>query len=148
MQPIAMTSIRLVDWETIIKDGNSKLTVVDLWASWCVSCIEGFPDIVALHERYNKRGVRFLSLNLDQQDDTRAIRWSNDFLNEINARFEHYHLKENMLAAFEQLDLIGIPVVLFYDDKGIEILRLSGDDPNNQFEKADIELAIRRFIES
>jgi thiol-disulfide isomerase/thioredoxin len=120
--------------------------VVDLWASWCVSCIERFPEMVELAERYGDRPVRFLTLNLDDPQDAAGIEWSNDFLERIGAEFSNYHLAENLNWSFERLDLLAIPVVLIYDGTGRERFRLTNDDPNNQFDEQDVEEALRSLL--
>ncbi|RZW13438.1 MAG: TlpA family protein disulfide reductase, partial [Desulfobulbaceae bacterium] len=123
-----------------------RITVVDVWASWCPPCIERFPHMVALHHEYDERGVDFISLNLDEKGDTESLQWANDFLRKTNAVFPNYHMDENMMAAFERLDLLGLPVVLIYNPDGSEAYRLTGDDPNNQFDDRDVEDAVLTLL--
>ena len=103
--------------------------------------------MVRLAKKYQGNNVSFASLNLDQSDDKLAIQRSNDFLQQMNADFAHYHLTENMLEAFAQLDLLGIPAVIFYDDRGQELLRLTGDDPTNQYNTGDVEKTILSLLQ-
>ena len=129
-------------WDEILDSSNGQITVVDYWASWCAPCIKRFPHMVELHHAYKDRGVRFVSLNLDEYGDEESISWANDFLARIKAVFPNYHMNENMLTAFERLDLLGLPVVRIYASDGSEQYRLSGDDPNRQFSEKDVENAI------
>ena len=129
-------------WDAVLDNGDGQITVVDYWASWCAPCIERFPHMVEMHHKYKDQGVRFLSLNLDEYDDEESIIWANDFLARIKAVFPNYHMNENMLTAFERLDLLGIPVVRIYAADGSELHRLSGDNPNKQFSEKDVENAI------
>jgi thiol-disulfide isomerase/thioredoxin len=141
-----MAVIGLDDWPTILAAQRPDIVVVDLWASWCVSCIERFPEMVAMADRHADRPVRFLTLNLDDPRDQEGIDWSNAFLDRIGADFPNYHLDENLTVSFEALDLLAIPVVLIYDGNGVERYRLTNDDPNNQFDEADIEAAVRALL--
>jgi thiol-disulfide isomerase/thioredoxin len=141
-----MEVIRYGQWEGILATQRPNIVVVDLWASWCVSCIERFPEMVAMAERYAGRDVRFLTLNLDDPQDRAGIDWANEFLQEIGADFPNYHLAENLTWSFEQLDLLAIPVVLIYDGQGRERFRLTNDDPNNQFDEQDIEEALQSLL--
>ena len=141
-----MQVISLEKWQEISQQYQGKVLVADLWASWCVSCIERFPAMVQLSEQYAGKPVQFVSLNLDAPDDAEAIDWSNRFLAEMKAQFPHYHLNENLMYSFEQLDLLGIPVVLIFDQQGTEAFRLTGDNPNLQFSEADVEKAILELI--
>ena len=141
-----MKVIRLADWPNVVAGARPDVLVVDIWASWCISCIERFPEMVTMAERYTGRGVSFLTLNLDDPKDTEGIAWANDFLARIGADFPHYHLQENLTESFEALDLLAIPVVLIYDGHGVVRYRLTNDNPNDQFDKADIEAAVQALL--
>jgi thiol-disulfide isomerase/thioredoxin len=141
-----MTVIRLADWPGVVARAQPDVLVVDIWASWCISCIERFPEMVSMAERYADQGVSFLTLNLDDPRDEEGITWSNGFLERIGADFPNYHLQENLTESFEALNLLAIPVVLIYDGEGVERYRLTNDDPNNQFDKADIEAAVQALL--
>ena len=141
-----MEVIRLADWPGVVAKAQPDVLVVDIWASWCISCIERFPEMVTMAERYSGRGVSFLTLNLDDPKDEEGISWSNEFLERIGADFPNYHLQENLTESFEALDLLAIPVVLIYDGEGVERYRLTNDNPNDQFDKADIEAAVQALL--
>lgn len=143
-----MQVISLADWDEVLARKKPSIVVVDLWASWCVSCIERFPKMVEMAHRYPPPEVRFVTLNLDDPRDQAGIDWANEFLAQIGADFEHYHLAANLTASFEALDLNAIPVVLIYDGQGSERFRLSNDDPNRQFTEEDVERAIRSLMDA
>jgi len=144
--PTAMRAVRFGQWESTLREQRGHITVVDLWASWCSPCLERFPHMVELFHRYSGRGVRFISLNFDQQGDGESLEWANRFLQRVQAVFPNYHMDENMSQAFERLDLLGLPVVLIYDADGSEAYRLTGDDPNNQFDENDVEDAVLSLL--
>ena len=144
--PQAMQVVGFDGWQQALGANRGSVVVVDLWASWCVTCIERFPAMVTMSQRYRDKGVRFLSLNLDDREDAAAIEWSQKFLRGLGAGIAHYRLDENLMQAFERLDLLGIPVVLVYDRSGAEAARLTGDDPNNQFDEDDVEQAIQGLL--
>ncbi|MFK7794781.1 MAG: TlpA family protein disulfide reductase [Gammaproteobacteria bacterium] len=123
-----------------------SIVVVDMWAMWCVSCIERFPEMVKMHERYKNDNVVFASMNLDDREDQESLSAANDFLLSMNAQFDHYRMDENLMVAFEKTNLIGIPAVLIYDSEGNERYRLTGDNPNQQFSKHDVEQAIKALL--
>ena len=141
-----MQVIKLDQWHEILAEQRPHIVVVDLWASWCVSCIERFPKMVEMAHRYRDRGVRFLTLDLDDPRDQAGIDWANDFLARIGAQSANYQLDENLKRSFEALDLMALPVVLVYDGQGAERYRLTNDDPNHQFTDADVEQAIRALL--
>jgi|GEM_PF-2047165 len=137
-----MIPISLSQWQTKLKDHTGNIVVVDMWAMWCTNCIERFPEMVKLHNKYKDENVIFVSMNLDDREDSSSIIDANHFLATMNATFTHYHMDENLMLTFNELDLLGIPAVLIYDQFGNEKFRLTGDNPNKQFTEYDVENAI------
>jgi len=142
-----MVPVGFDGWKKALAETSGNITVVDLWASWCVPCIERFPNMVALYHTYRGRGVRFISLNFDESGDTESLQWANSFLQRVGAVFPNYHMDENMTSAFDRLDLVGLPAVLIYDAGGAEAYRLTADDPNRQFRHQDVENAVLTLLQ-
>ena len=142
----ALQAVSFDGWQQALAARRGTIVVVDFWASWCTTCIERFPAMVAMSKRYREQGVQFLSLNVDDPNDAAAIAWSQQYLRGLDTGIAHYRLDENLMQAFERLDLLGIPVVRIYDKGGTEAVRLTGDDPNNQFDDDDVATAIQRLL--
>ena len=144
--PTRMQAVSFDEWDAIMENQRGNITVVDFWASWCTPCIERFPHMVEMHHEYRDKGVRFISLNLDEQGDTESIDWCNLFLATTKAVFANYHMDENMSEAFERLDLLSLPAVRIYATDGAEAYRLSGDNPYKQFTEKDVEQAVLELL--
>lgn len=141
-----MKPIDYQQWIHKLESHLPSIVVVDMWAMWCVSCIERFPEMVKMHARYKNDNIVFASMNLDDRDDPESLSAANDFLRSMNAQFDHYRMDENLMVAFEKTNLIGIPAVLIYDREGKERYRLTGDNPNQQFSEDDVEQAIINLL--
>ena len=141
-----MQAITHAEWEQQLKNYQPNIVVVEMWAMWCTNCIERFPEMVKLHQQYKDKDIAFVSMNLDDREDIDSLQAADQFLNQVNATFDHYHMNENLMQTFEQLNLIGIPAVFIYDQQGNEYIRLTGDDPNNQFTEEDVEQAILALL--
>lgn len=48
---------------------TKKLTLIDLWASWCVPCIETHSLLKTLHTKYSKSGLDIVGISLDNSPD-------------------------------------------------------------------------------
>jgi thiol-disulfide isomerase/thioredoxin len=46
---------------------RGKVLVIDLWADWCPVCREAAPMVVRVQERFEPRGVEFISLTLSER---------------------------------------------------------------------------------
>lgn len=66
----ALTNVTDLDGKPIdIESLRGKILVIDLWATWCIPCLQSFPYIQKVYDRYkdNERVV-FLILNTGSQN--------------------------------------------------------------------------------
>lgn len=45
---------------------QGKVVLVDFWASWCVPCKSSFPWMNAMQQRYGKKGLAIVAINVDK----------------------------------------------------------------------------------
>jgi thiol-disulfide isomerase/thioredoxin len=55
-----------------IADLKGKVVVVDVWATWCGTCIYNIPKIVALRNKYSDQLVEIIGLNVDSDGWAKA----------------------------------------------------------------------------
>ncbi|MEZ5332584.1 MAG: TlpA disulfide reductase family protein [Thermoanaerobaculia bacterium] len=134
------------EWSQVLASHEGDLVVVDFWATWCLPCLERFPKMVELSERYADRGVTFIAFSLDDRDDPGAMAMAGSFARKQGGRIEHYVTTEPIPDAFDQLDLLGIPAVKIYARDGTLATALDADDPNHQFTDEDVEEAIEELL--
>lgn len=133
-------------WQNTIASFKGKVLVVDMWATWCISCIERFPYMVEMNKEYQGKGIEFVSLLLEDPEEPEAIKKAKDFLIKQKAGFKHYFMNENLMLSFDKLDLLGIPAVFIYGTDGQLFQRLTGDNPNKQFTENDIKETLEGLI--
>jgi thiol-disulfide isomerase/thioredoxin len=54
------------------------VTVVNVWASWCVPCREEAPDFAEASQKYESKGVQFVGINFED-DSAAAIAYNAQF---------------------------------------------------------------------
>ena len=48
---------------------RGKIIVIDVWATWCSSCLAKMPDFIALRDRYAGRDdIVFITVSIDRKD--------------------------------------------------------------------------------
>ena len=55
---------------------SNKLTVLNLWATWCVPCVEEIPDLNAIKNNFKDDSLNFISLSVDT-DSVRLVKFLN-----------------------------------------------------------------------
>ncbi|MFN3649165.1 MAG: TlpA disulfide reductase family protein [Armatimonadota bacterium] len=48
---------------------KGKAVLLNLWATWCPPCVEEFPALVKLHEKYRDQGLMIIAASVDEPQD-------------------------------------------------------------------------------
>jgi thiol-disulfide isomerase/thioredoxin len=49
----------------VVRRPGARAVVVNVWATWCVPCVEEFPYLVRLHREHGGQGVRLVLVSAD-----------------------------------------------------------------------------------
>jgi thiol-disulfide isomerase/thioredoxin len=91
---------------------GSKLTVLNLWATWCTPCRDEMPALDQIRQRYHGRGVEVVGLSVDESLAT------------VRAYLAQHRLNYPMLWATPHKtvpalgELEGLPTTLLLDARG------------------------------
>lgn len=64
-EPVTLESIDLEGVAKLAKNETDKLTVVNLWATWCGPCVTELPELVTMNRMYRSRKFRLVTISLD-----------------------------------------------------------------------------------
>ena len=53
---------------------GGRVTVINLWATWCGPCREEFPDLLRLEQAYRPQGLRLVLVSTDFDDQLPAVK--------------------------------------------------------------------------
>lgn len=51
-----------------LRDFRGKYLYIDLWATWCMPCINEMPALKTIQDKYRGKNIAFLSISIDKQD--------------------------------------------------------------------------------
>ncbi len=127
-------------------DKAHKYTLVDVWSTTCGPCMENFPHLVAMSQKYAPQGLRTISLSLDDASDQKAVAEARKFLREKKATFLNVLLDEDFGVGFDKLDINTIPAVFVFDRDGKQVKKYTMDDPNHQFTYDQVEKDVAAML--
>ena len=110
---------------------EGKVTVLNIWATWCGPCVQEMPDIVTFYHEMDRDAVAFVSVSLDAESDiTKAI---SKFQRAHKVPFPIYVLNETnpegLKKALRGTFRGGIPTTFFYDRTGKLVKMVEGAIP-------------------
>ncbi|RYU91888.1 redoxin domain-containing protein [Mucilaginibacter terrigena] len=64
-EPVSLNTIDAEGITKLVKNGSGKLRLINLWATWCVPCVQEFPELVTINHMYRDRGLEFVTISAD-----------------------------------------------------------------------------------
>jgi len=75
-EPVSLDTVNLAGIANLIHNNTKKLRLINLWATWCVPCVEEFPELVTLNRMYRDRGFELVSISTDDSSaKTKALKF-------------------------------------------------------------------------
>jgi thiol-disulfide isomerase/thioredoxin len=121
-----------------LDDYRGSVTLVNIWATWCVPCREEMPQLNALQAELGGPKFEVVAINIDKGGAEKA----KTFLEETGAKDLAFYADPTG-KLFARLKAVGMPTTLLLNSQGEEMGRLVGPaDWASPEAKALIEAAI------
>jgi thiol-disulfide isomerase/thioredoxin len=109
-----------------LSDFRGRVTLINLWATWCVPCRKEMPALDALEGKLGGPDFSVLAINLDTGDRTKPQK----FLGDIGVKHLAYY-EDPSTDVFQDLKrygraIIGLPATVLVDRDGCELGVLPG----------------------
>lgn len=101
-----------ITFKKILKRHAGKVTVIEIWASWCGDCVKAMPQLKDL--QVNNLNVDYVFISMDKATD----KWKAG-IEKHELKGDHYWAKDGMKGEFgKSIDLDWIPRYIIIDKKG------------------------------
>lgn len=131
---ITQNSGILSDFTTTDIDGNAvdasvlggkKLTMVNIWATFCGPCINEMPDLGKISEEYADKGFQIIGIPVDVVDyygniDASQVELAKDIIDETGAVYLHI-LPSVSLNQAKLSQVTSVPETIFVDENGNQV---------------------------
>jgi thiol-disulfide isomerase/thioredoxin len=120
----------------LVREGSAPVTLVNVWATWCMPCREEMPDILRLYRDYRGRGLRLVLVSADFDDQMPEAK---KFLAEHGVDFTTYIKAGNDMGFIDALDpkwTGAIPASFVYGRNGALRDFWEGEATYERFERA------------
>ena len=108
---------------SFMEEYRGGVTLVNIWATWCVPCREEIPALDTLFRSLKDRGFRIAAVSIDTQDST-VVR---SFLDEFDVAFDVLHDPSRTIEQIYQTT--GVPESFLIDRDGKIVRIVYGDHP-------------------
>lgn len=109
---------------------TAPLRVVNVWATWCVPCVEEMPDLQKVDDTFASKDVEFVGISLDDAipgDRSKHKRKVLSFLDGGKIKFRNVYYTGKLNKLQDDLRFEGeIPVTFIFDRQGRELWRHQG----------------------
>ncbi len=96
---------------------SHKLTLVNLWASWCGPCVREMPELEKLYQKYGAQGLAVVGVLLDASDRT-GLKDAKALIEQTGVTYPSVIPVNSFLR---QINSQYIPVTVFVDETGHQI---------------------------
>lgn len=144
------SAVSRMEFSGVDMDGNevseeifskSKLTMVNVWATYCNPCLSEMPGLGELAGAYSPEEFQIIGIISDVQEGAGETETAADLIAQTGADYPHLLLNESIYNAL-LADVTAVPTTFFVDANG-EIL----DVVVGAMEKSEWEEMIHGFLE-
>jgi peroxiredoxin len=70
--PVTQDPIDAAGVAALVRNDTAQLRLINVWATWCVPCVEEFPNLVTLIRQFQNRNLEVITISVDAPKDQPA----------------------------------------------------------------------------
>jgi cytochrome c biogenesis protein CcmG/thiol:disulfide interchange protein DsbE len=108
---------------SIQQEAKGQVTLVNIWATWCIPCRVEMPAMERLYQSLGPKGLRILAVSIDEGDAEDV----QSFIKELGLTFEILHDQTGDIQRIYQTT--GVPESFLLDKNGVIVKKVIGEHP-------------------
>jgi peroxiredoxin len=72
--PVDVEQIDVAGVAALRKNGTKKVRLFNVWATWCVPCVQEFPELVTTARKYDLRDFEFITISADDPKNAPEVK--------------------------------------------------------------------------
>lgn len=97
---------------------DSKITLINFWATWCGYCVEELPDLGKIAKEYDSKNLQVIGILTDgETGNTPIIEKAQKMLTDAGASYTNLLMSESLTKNYG-MQLTSMPTTLFVDKDG------------------------------
>ena len=124
---------------------QSKLTMVNVWATYCGPCLNEMPGLGELAGEYDSEEFRLIGIISDvpENADQEVLDLAGDLIEQTGASYTHLLLNESLYRALLE-EVAAVPTTFFFDENGTLLDTVVGAMDKSAWEEKINELLAER----
>ena len=121
------TAVRLgtSDSVSLHQAAEGKVTLVNIWATWCIPCRAEMPAMEKLFQELGPKGFQIIAVSIDEGSPADVL----SFVQELKLSFDVLHDRSGDIQRVYQTT--GVPESFLLDKNGVIAKRVIGEHPWN-----------------
>ena len=115
---------------------ESKLTMVNVWATYCNPCLREMPGLGELAKAYEPETFQIIGIISDVQEgaDQETMNLAAGLIEQTGADYTHLLLNESLYLAL-LTDVTAVPTTFFIDENGVVLETVVGSMEKSAWEE-------------
>jgi len=108
------------DSVSLSEEYRGSVTLVNIWATWCIPCRAEMPSMQRLYDSVGHRGFKIAAISIDEGSPEEVVA----FARELGLTFDILHDRQGTVS--QRYQTTGVPESFLLDRRGILVKRVIG----------------------
>jgi thiol-disulfide isomerase/thioredoxin len=132
--------------QKLVHERHGKVLLLNIWATWCLPCIEEFPDLVKLYSSEGTGTLEIVGISVDDPDDAtlKVVPFLEKHTVPFKVYLAHFVKQDDFINSLDSTWNGAVPATFIYDSLGNQRFLMIGQRTFDQFKQKIEQVKIKR----